>query len=484
MTHIDENFFHETGRMALIAAARQGNFRAFCALVMPAVLPAYSETPLARIIFEMTDRIADGERRWSLAAPPRHGKSTIVSGAYPAFKLGLSPAMSVVCASYGDQLASDLALMSRRIMESEEYAQIFPETKLESTALSNLVTTAGGSRFATSVGGTLTGKGADLLICDDPLKGSDAPSVAIRDKTFSWFNGEAMSRLNKPAEAEVIMTHQRLHQDDPIGRLKVMNAGFRHFDIPALIDIPVSIKLTGGEILSLPIGSTLWPEQFTIADLKQIETANPEYYWAAYQQRPVPVGGGLFPMSKIKRYERNTMDFSTAEAFVMSIDPAVSTKPGASHTGITIWAIKRQRVYLLRAIQRHWSLPEQFNYVMSLAENISVVLIEHSPPGIGLRSMLSQQGGLKRMQYFVPGKFSKADRAQHAAMFINRGVVHFPVEEEYGAALLEHQMVNFSETGENDVVDSMTQLFFALLHYPLSHVELSEYKSTGVFDYD
>ena len=479
MNKHDPDFIHALGRQALIEASRQGSFRAFCALVMPEILPAYAETPLARILFEMIDRINDDRRRWTLAAPPRHGKSTLLSGAYPAFKLGLDPSMSIVCASYNDQLANDLALISRRIMESDVYREIFPWVKLESAALGNLVTSEGGSRFATSVGGTLTGKGADLLLIDDPLKGIDAASVVMRDKAFNWLIGEAMSRLNKPSEAEVIATHQRLHQDDPIGRLKIMDAGFEHIAIPALIDVPTSIPLMSGGTLSLPIGKTLWPEQFSVTDLKQIENANPEYYWAAYQQRPIPVGGGLFPMSKIKRYERRSFDFAAAEALVMSIDPAVSTKAGASHTGITTWAIKGRHVYLMRAIQRHWSLPDQYNYIMDRKEHSNLILIEHSPPGIGLFAMLYQNGGLRQLQYFHPGKFSKADRAQHAAMFINRGIVHFPVEEEYGAALLEHQMVNFSEAGENDVVDSMTQLFFNLLHYTTKHVTLAHYESTG-----
>lgn len=480
-TH-DPDLIHALGRQALIDTARRGSFRAFCVLVMPEILPAYTETALARTIFDVTDRIRAGQRRWTFAAPPRHGKSTLLSGAYPAFRLGLDPGMSVVCASYNDQLASDLALISRRIMETEIYREIFPWVRLVSTALGNLVTSEGGSRFATSVGGTLTGKGADLLAIDDPLKGIDAMSVAMRDKAFNWLIGEAMSRLNKPSDAEVITTHQRLHQDDPIGRLRVMDSGFEHLAIPALVDVPVNISLLEGGTLSLPLGAPLWPEQFSIEDLKQIEIANPEYYWAAYQQRPIPVGGGLFPMSKIKRYERNTFDFSTAEALVMSIDPAVSTKPGASHTGITTWAIKGRHVYLMRAIQRHWNLPDQYNYIMDRAKLSNLIMIEHSPPGIGLYAMLYQNGGLRHLQYFYPGKFSKADRAQHAAMFINRGIVHFPVEEEYGAALLEHQMLNFSEAGENDVVDSMTQLFFMLLHYTMRHVTLSQYNCTGPLD--
>ena len=128
------------------------------------------------------------QRRLAVAMPPRSLKSIIISVAWVAWLLGHDPGLRLICVSYGQELADKMASDCRQIMQSAWYKRLFPKTRLMPgrQSLANFETTAGGARFSTSIGGTLTGFGADIIIVDDPMKPSEALSEAERGTTNNW----------------------------------------------------------------------------------------------------------------------------------------------------------------------------------------------------------------------------------------------------------------------------------------------------------
>jgi hypothetical protein len=164
-----------------------------------------------------TQRVLDGKlKRLIVNVPPRHLKSIIFSVALPAFLLGLDPTKRIVCVSYSNDLATKHANDFRAVMNSSWYRRIFPNTRIsrEKDTQGETMMTARGYRLATSLGGTFTGRGAHLVVMDDPQKPEEALSEASRNYAAQWFDTTLLSRLDSKSEGAVILVMQRLHEDD------------------------------------------------------------------------------------------------------------------------------------------------------------------------------------------------------------------------------------------------------------------------------
>src|ERR1700758_365648 len=157
-------------------------------------------------------------RRLIINLPPRHLKSLLASIAFPAWCLGLDPTAQVLCVSYAQDLADKLARDCRAIMMSPWYRRLFP-TRLapHRQAVQEFITTGQGYRLSTSTGGVLTGRGADLILIDDPLKPEEALSEARRRATNDWYANTLYSRLNDKRRGGIVIIMQRLHEDDLVG---------------------------------------------------------------------------------------------------------------------------------------------------------------------------------------------------------------------------------------------------------------------------
>ena len=153
-----------------------------------------------RVLARALERVASGEtRRLMIAIPPRHGKSLFASVAFPAWILGRDPTRKVICASYGDQLSMDFSNRFRDLMWSADYQAPFPDAGIapNGSSLSEVRLTSKGYRLATTVQGPATGKGAHLIIVDDPFKAAEAASDAVRNSVYDWFKGSPMTRFDK-----------------------------------------------------------------------------------------------------------------------------------------------------------------------------------------------------------------------------------------------------------------------------------------------
>ena len=377
-------------RQALYAAARD-DLGLFTSLIFGAIEPetVFKAAPHFQVLSRALQDVLDGKTpRLLLAVPPRFGKSMLGSVALPAFALGRQPGLKVICASYGDQLAKDFALKTRNVMTSEAYAAIFPGAALEgASALEELKTPKKGYRLATSVGGVVTGKGANLIIIDDPLKAIEAESEPARRTAYDWVKGSLMSRFDLGELGRMIVIMQRLHQDDLIGRLKA-EEGWKVLEMPARAIEPLSFDLGGGKTWSLKGGDLLYPEGLGEAALAERRASMSEAAFnAQYLQRPDAAGGTLFKLKHFQRYEQRPYDHHI-ELIVQSWDLALSEEdnPEGCFSVCTTWAICGLKLYLLHVFRRKLEFPQLIKAMESLRDRhrAHYVIVETSGLGKGV----------------------------------------------------------------------------------------------------
>lgn len=239
-----------------------------------------------QLLCAAVDRIrTEPNTKLVIALPPRSLKSIIVSIALPAWLLGHQPGIEIVCVSYGQELSDKLSADCRRIMLAPWYRRLFPATRLDRQAVNHLATTAGGKRYATSIGGTLTGMGADVIIVDDPMKPDEALSDAERNKANQWARHTLFTRLNKKADDRIIIVQQRLHEDDMIGHVHEL-ACFELLSFAAIAqdDEEHIIQTPFGTLShSRKAGEALHPERESLATLeKQRVLVGSEFFSAQY----------------------------------------------------------------------------------------------------------------------------------------------------------------------------------------------------------
>src|SRR5712675_1312742 len=205
------------------------DFRAFVAYVFRVLRPTTPFKPNWHIdaMAHKVSQVASGEvKRLIIAVPPRHLKSIIASVALPAWYLGHNPSERVVCVSYSAELAKTHANDFRRVVTDPTYQAVFPKMVLARETDSEIHTTLRGRRYATSIGGTLTGRGGNLFIIDDPLKPSDAVSEVNRGRVIEWYRSTLVTRPDDKQVARIIVVMQRVHVDDLVGHLLETEAGY------------------------------------------------------------------------------------------------------------------------------------------------------------------------------------------------------------------------------------------------------------------
>ena len=238
-----------------------------------------------------------GAKRLIVNVPPRHLKSLAASIALPAWLLGHDPTLAIVNVTYGQDLSDKFARDCRAIMTSASYQTLF-ETRLSSERppFQELATTAGGFRLATSVGGALTGRGADVVIIDDPLKPSDAMSESRRAGANEWFNSTLYSRLNDKEKGAIVIVMQRLHEDDLVGHV-LKREGWEVLSFPAIAEadeVHCVETMKGPQEFRRKAGEALHEERESLATLGRIRAMIGEMNFAGqYQQAPAPAGGGM-----------------------------------------------------------------------------------------------------------------------------------------------------------------------------------------------
>lgn len=225
--------------------------------------------------------------------PPRSLKSYIVSVCLVAWLLGRNLTLRIICASYSEDLSNKFSRDCRALMETKLYKRLF-RTRLNprKTTESEFETTQGGFRLATSVGGTLTGRGCDVLVIDDPTKSNEVNSELALQNAIDWFRNTAMSRLDQPSEGMIIVTQQRLHVNDLSGML--IERGWPALIIPAICTQVTDYVLANNEVYHRAIGEVLQADRISVEALNEIKNdVGSRIFAAQYQQDPAPMEGDL-----------------------------------------------------------------------------------------------------------------------------------------------------------------------------------------------
>jgi predicted phage terminase large subunit-like protein len=411
--------------------------------------------------------------------PPRSLKSHIASVVFVAFLLGHDPTAQIICASYGQELANKHAMDCRTLLANASYQALFPHTRLSSErqAVQEFMTTQQGFRMSTSVGGVLTGRGADFIIIDDPLKPDEAVSDTQRRAVNEWFDHTLYSRLNDKRKGCIILIMQRLHEDDLVGHVLGLEP-WKVIRFPAIAEEDETHVVEtpyGTRRFERRAGEALHPEREPLEILTHIREAQGEYNFAGqYQQAPAPLGGGLVKAEWFKTYAESNLP-ANFEMIFQSWDTANKPTELSDYSVCTTWGVKEKHAYLLHVVRKRLGYPELKRAVREQAEafNPQTILVEDKASGTQLIQELVSDG-VHAIQKYQP-TMDKIMRMHSVTSTIENGFVHLPDKAAWLGEYL-HELTSFPKGKYDDQADSTSQA----LDWFKQHCMTPEY---GLFEY-
>ena len=397
--------------------------------------------------------------RLIINVPPRFLKSHCAAVAFPAFVLGHNPSAQIICASYGQDLANKHSIDCRTLMSGAWYNSLFP-TRLSphKQSVQEFTTTQNGFRLATSVGGVLTGRGADFIILDDPLKPDEALSESQREAVNQWYDHTLYSRLNDKRVGCIIIIMQRLHEDDLVGHV-LEQEGWEHVRLPAIAEEEETHLIhssLGSRTVHRDIGEPLHSEREPLEILEHIRYTIGEYNFAGqYQQQPAPLGGGMVKADWFKSYAPGE-EPASFDLIFQSWDTANKSTELSDYSVCTTWGCKDRRLYLIHVYRKRLEYPELKRSVVEMANNYraTTILIEDKASGTQLIQDLIREGtyGLTRYE----PKMEKIMRLHSVTSTIENGFVYLPKRAEWLDEYLR-ELTTFPSGKHDDQTDSTSQ---------------------------
>lgn len=434
----------------------QDDLLAFCLHMDPTYTVGVHHRKLATLLMQL----AAGEKdRISVSIPPRMGKSHLVSTLFPAWYLGRYPGKCILMASHTTDLAVDFGRKVRNLVNSDKYRHVFPNTHLaaDSKSAGRWDTTTGGTYFAAGVGSSIAGRGADILIIDDPHSEQDLLSGNYDSlaKAYTWFTSGARTRLM--SEGKVAIIHTRWHESDLIGRVIKDGAAnseadqYEVFEFPAILDTATGPK-------------SLWPEKFDLAALARTKASMPAFQWnAQYMQNPTAEEGALLKREWWRLWEKE--DPPDCEFVIMALDAAAEEHNRADFTAITTWGVfsdeklteGASHIILLNAINERVEFPD----LKILAEREykfwepDSFIVEKKSAGTQLYQELRRMG--VPVQEFNPSRATgdKIARVNAVSDIFSSGMVWYPAGRRWAEQVVE-QCVSFPFAANDDLVDTVS----------------------------
>jgi predicted phage terminase large subunit-like protein len=405
---------------------------------------------------------SDGTRQ-IITMPPRTMKSFLGSVCYPAWLLGRNPAEKIICASYAHDLSHEFAFQMRRLMQSTWYRATFPQTHIDpkKSGVGEIATTRGGYRLSTSVGGTLTGRGGNYVIIDDPIKAADAYSEVVRETAMNWYRGSVTSRLNHPKKGKIVLIAQRLHLEDMPGQL-LADGGWAHLDLPLQAWKDQEIELALGKWITRLAGNILHEARFSEVEIARLCTEMGERdFEAQYNQRPLPAGGALFKLAWLQRYDESPAAHQVQGIF-QSWDTAYEIAEGNDYSVCTTWALCGNRYYLLDVFRARLPFPELEKAVYAQRDKwkADLVIVERAGSGISLHQNIYDPSTRPWIKCKRP-EGSKQDRASQQSPKFERGEIFVPATAPWLEAFKE-ELCAFPHGKHDDQVDSVVQFLAAV----------------------
>jgi predicted phage terminase large subunit-like protein len=399
-------------------------------------------------------------KRLIINLPPRGLKSHCASIAFVAWWLGHNPANHVICASYGQELADKLARDCRTLMLSSRYQELFPTRLADRQAVHDFATTEHGTRMATSVGGVLTGRGADLIILDDPLKPDDALSETRRTAVNEWYENTLLSRVNDKAEGCIIIIMQRLHQNDLVGH--VTERGYWHvLSFPAIAErdeTHVIVDNYGTRYFHRKAGEALHPARESVATYEAIRRTIGDYNFASqYQQDPAPLGGAMVKTDWLQFYEPGEEPARFSQ-IVQSWDTANKSTELSDYSVCTTWGVIRRKYYLLDVVRKKLNYPDLKRLILEHAKrfNATNIIIEDKASGTQLIQDLQSEAVFGVSAYKPPPGSDKTMRLYAQTAMFENGFVLLRRNAPWLADYTK-ELTSFPGSRHDDQVDSTTQ---------------------------
>jgi predicted phage terminase large subunit-like protein len=403
------------------------------------------------------ERIRCGEiKRLIINMPPRSLKSVTASVAFPAYVLGHDPTRRIICVSYSGDLAKKHANDFRAVAEAPWYRDLFPGTRIgQKDSESEIELTARGFRFATSVGGTLTGRGGDMVIIDDPLKPDDAYSETKRNACNEWYKNTLLSRLDDKRTGAIIIVMQRIHIDDLAGFVTSQSDQWEVLNLPAVAEIDEVIPISDTKVHRRRVGEALSPVREPLSVLEDLKAQlGSDAFSAQYQQMPVPPGGAMIKRHWIKRYVE--LPPRERSLILQSWDTASKGGPQNDFSVCTTWFISRDwRWYLIDVWRKRVDYPELKAAVRTLAFRHAAnrVLVEDAGAGISLvQELLGEVNGILAVK---PDR-DKIIRMSVISAKFESGLVFLP-ERASWLADFEAELFAFPGSRHDDQCDSVSQ---------------------------
>ena len=456
----------------ILAARRELKRRAASVALAPFVTYTYPQYSMGWVHAEicatldafLSDVVAKKSPRLIVCLPPRSGKSELVSRRFPAYMLGRYPDLSFIGTSYSSDLAGSFSKDVQRIMDSREFHEVFPSVQIPAKGIPSAgyvrqsdrfeIIDRKGSYYSVGVGGSLTGRGADVLVIDDPVANmQDALSARVRETTWDWYTSTAYTRL-APGGGIIAMC-TRWHMDDLIGRLvDAQNRG--DGDTWQVVNYPA---IAEHDEPHRKAGEALHPERFSTEAMFKMRKAVGERVWAAlYQQHPIPDGGGLFKSDWIKHWTPDDLP-KRFESMVISWDMTFKETATSDFVVGQVWGRDRANFYLLDQVRARMDFVKTRDAFEKLVEKWPHVrrrLVEDKANGSAIISALRD-----KITGIIPvtPKESKEARAASVTTLWEAGNVFLPPVDLYPWVKAEFipELLSFPAGAHDDQIDSMTQ---------------------------
>jgi predicted phage terminase large subunit-like protein len=429
----------------------------------------FMPSPYIELLVSTLEKCRTGKtRRLIINLPPRTLKSHAASVAFPAWLLGHDPAKQIICVSYGQDLADKHARDCRTLMSSPFYRRLFPGTVLsgDKQSVNEFITEIGGFRMATSAGGVLTGRGADVIIIDDILKPDDALSEVRRKAANEWYFNTLLSRLNSKENGVIIIVMQRLHQGDLVGEV-MDRERWDMLSLPAIAEqdenYPIEGPL-GNHLYVRKAGEALHPERDSIEIYRNIREAVGEYnFQSQYQQCPASREGGVIKREWIRYYEttRQKMDY-----ILQSWDTANKSGECNDYSVCTTWGTLDGNFYLLDVFRKRLNFPELKRAILDLFKkyNPEKLLIEDKGSGTSILQELKYEY-IWCLEAYNPQQGSdKLMRLAKQSVKFENGRVYLPKQAPWLDEYIQ-EITGFPGTKHDDQVDSTSQALDILEKY-------------------
>ena len=414
------------------------------------VWPEFIEGSHHKIIADKFNKIAEGKiKRMIINMPPRHTKSEFASNMLPAWMIGRKPDLKIIQTTHTTELAVRFGRKAKTLIDSQEYQEIF-KTRLreDSQAAGKWETEQGGEYYAAGVGSAITGRGADLLIIDDPHSEQDALNADALEKAYEWYTSGPRQRLQPGGTIVVVMTRWSLK--DLTG---------------ALIKAQKEVKSDQWEVIEfpaiMPSGEPVWPEYWKLDELEKVQASLSIPKWnAQWMQNPTSEAGAIIKKEWWRVWDEE--EIPPLKHVIQSYDTAFLKKQTADYSAITTWGVfypeedGAANLILLDSLKGRYEFPElrrealqQYDYWKP-----ETVVIESKASGLPLTAELRQMG--IPVVNFTPSKGNdKHARVNSVAPLFESGVIWAP-DKKFAEEVIE-ECAAFPYGDHDDLVDSMTQ---------------------------